>query len=99
MPPVGVNRVNWRASSYPDFIQNYFLLKRMFGFFDNRDKCRKPGSFRGNIYTSCISLVLLNHFANKSNTNREVLHLLRIQLGPLGIDHIAGNGKDLFRFR
>ena len=59
---------NGRASSYLDFIQNYFLLKRMFDFFDNRDKCRKPGFLRGNIYTSCISMVLLDHFANKSNT-------------------------------
>ena len=25
---------NWRASSYPDFIHNYFSLKRMFDFFD-----------------------------------------------------------------
>ena len=60
--------VNWQASSYRDFIQNYFLLKRMFDFFDNWDKCRKPGFFRGNIYTSCIYMVLLDHFANKSNT-------------------------------
>ena len=26
--------VQGEASFYPDFIQNYFLLKRMFGFFD-----------------------------------------------------------------
>ena len=51
----------------PDFIQKYFLLKRMFNFFDNRDKCREPGFLRGNIHTSCISMVLLDHFANKSN--------------------------------
>ena len=38
---------NWQASSYPYFIQNYFLLKRMFDFFDNRDK---PGFLRGSIY-------------------------------------------------
>ena len=31
---------NWRASSYPDFIQNYFLLKCMFVFFDNRSQAR-----------------------------------------------------------
>ena len=60
--------INWRASSNPDFIQNYFLLKRMFDFFDNHDKYRKPGFLRGNMYTSCISMVLLDHFANKSNT-------------------------------
>ena len=59
---------NWRAPSYPNFIQNYFLLKRMFDFFDNRDKCRLPGFLRGNIYTSCISMLLLDHFANKNNT-------------------------------
>ena len=40
----------------------------MFDFFDNRDKCHKPGFLRGNTYTSCISMVLLDHFANKSNT-------------------------------
>ena len=68
MPPVGVNRVDWRASSYPDFIQNYFLLKHMFYFFDNPDECRNPGFLRGNIYTSCISIFILDHFANKSNT-------------------------------
>ena len=39
---------NWRAYSYPDFIQNNFLFKRMFDFFDNRDKCRNPGFLRGN---------------------------------------------------
>ena len=39
----------------------------MFDFFDNRDECRKPGFLRGNIYTSCISMVLLDHFANKNN--------------------------------
>ena len=44
--------VNWRASSNPDFIQNYFLVKRMFDFFDNRDKYRKPAFLRGNMYTS-----------------------------------------------
>ena len=27
---------NWRASSYPDFIQNYFLLKLMFDFFERQ---------------------------------------------------------------
>ena len=32
---------NWQASSYPDFIQNYFLLKRIFDVFDNRDKFNK----------------------------------------------------------
>ena len=40
----------------------------MFDFFDNRDKCRKPGFLRGNINTSCISMVLLDHFANQNNT-------------------------------
>ena len=40
----------------------------MFYFFDNPDECRNPGFLRGNIYTSCISMVLLDHFANKSNT-------------------------------
>ena len=39
---------NWRASSYPDFSQNYFLLKRVFDFSDNCDECRKPGFLRGN---------------------------------------------------
>ena len=57
---------NWRTSSYPDFIQNYFLLKRMFDLF---------GFLRGNIYTSCISMVLLDHFANKSNTFQNILSL------------------------
>ena len=37
-------------------------------FFYNREKCHKPGFQRGNIYTFCISMVLLDHFANKSNT-------------------------------
>ena len=59
---------DWRASSYPGCIQNYFLLKHIFDFVDNCDKCRKPGFLRDNIYTSCISIVLLDHFANKSNT-------------------------------
>ena len=40
----------------------------MFDFFYNRDRCRKPGFLRGNIYTSCISMVLWDYFANKSNT-------------------------------
>ena len=31
---------NWQASFYPEFIQNYLLLKHMFDFFDDRDKCR-----------------------------------------------------------
>ena len=31
--------------------------------------------------------------------HREVLHLFRIQLDPLGGDHIASNGKDPIRFR
>ena len=42
---------NWRASSYPDFIQNYFLLKHMLDYFDNRDKCRNPGFLREAIFT------------------------------------------------
>ena len=39
----GQGTFNWRASSQPVFIQNYFLLKRKMDYFDNRDKCRKPG--------------------------------------------------------
>ena len=31
--------------------------------------------------------------------HHKVLHLLRIQPGPLGSDHIAGDGKDPLRFR
>ena len=54
-------------SGDPDFIHNYFLLlKLMFDFFDNRDKCHKPGFLRGNIYTSCISMVLLDHLQTKA---------------------------------
>ena len=37
--------------------------------------CLKPGFLRGNIYTSCISMVLLDHFANKSNTCQHSLSL------------------------
>ena len=36
----------------------------MSDFFDNRDKYRKPGFLRGNIYISCISMVPLDHFVN-----------------------------------
>ena len=32
-------KINCGASSEPDFIQNYFLWKHIFNFFDNRDKC------------------------------------------------------------
>ena len=78
----------WRASSNPDFIQNYFLLKRMFDFFDNRNKCRKPGFLRGKIYTSCISMVLLDHFANKSNTFR---HSLSLSLSPISSHFLLGS--------
>ena len=60
--------INWRASSNLDFIQNYFLLKHMFNFFDNRNECCKSGFLRGNICTSCTSMVLLDRFANKSHT-------------------------------
>ena len=59
---------HWRISSYPDFIQNYFLLKCMLNFFYDRDKCRKQGFLRGDIHTSCIPMVLFDHFENKSNT-------------------------------
>ena len=31
--------------------------------------------------------------------HHEVLHFLRIQLGPLGVDHTAGDRKDPLRFR
>ena len=31
--------------------------------------------------------------------HRVVLHLFRIQLDPLGVDHIASNGKDPIRSR
>ena len=54
----------------------------MFYFLDNRDKCRKPGFLRGNINTSCISMVLLDHFANKSNTFQHSLSL------PLSLSHL-----------
>ena len=47
--------INWRASSNLDFIQNYFLLKHIFNFFDNRNECCKLGFLRGNICTSCTS--------------------------------------------
>ena len=40
-----------RDSTEADFIQNYFLWKRMFDFFDKPDKCRKPVFLRGNIYS------------------------------------------------
>ena len=74
--------INWRASSNPDFILNYFFTKRMFDFFDNWDKCRKPGFLRGNIYTSCISMVLLDHFANKSNTFLSLYPSLALPFPP-----------------
>ena len=74
---------NWRASSYPYFIQNYFLLKLLFNFFDNRDKCRKPGFLRGHIYTSCISMVLLDHFANKSNIFKMIYPSLALPFPPI----------------
>ena len=70
----------------PDFIQNYFLLKRMFDFFDNRDKCRLPGFLRGNIYTSCISMLLLDHFANINNTFQHTLSF-PISLSPSRPNH------------
>ena len=50
-------------------------------YLDNCDKCRKPGFLRGNIYTSCISMVLLDHFANKSITFQHTLSL------PLSLSH------------
>ena len=49
---------NWRASSYPDVIQNYFLLKRMFDLFYNRDKCHEPGFLRGKILHTKATLFL-----------------------------------------
>ena len=76
---------NWRASSYPDFIQNYFLLKRIIDLFDNRDKCRKPAFLRDNIYTSCASTVLLDHFANKSNTFQHSLSFPLCLSPPLAL--------------
>ena len=71
--------INWWASSNLDFIQNYFFLKCMCDFFDNRYKCRKPGLLRGNIYTSCIFMILLDHFSNNSNTFQHSL--------PLSLSH------------
>ena len=59
-------------------LKDYFLSKRMFDFFDKRDKCRKPSFLRGNIYTS---MALLDHFANKSNT------FLLPSLSPLSLSH------------
>ena len=43
---VSQGKINCGASSEPDFIRNYFLWRRMFSFFDNRDKCRKTGFLR-----------------------------------------------------
>ena len=56
-------------------------------FFDIRDKCRKPGFLRGNIYTSCISMVLLDYFANKSNTFQHTLSLCPPLSLPLSLSH------------
>ena len=54
----------------------------MFYFSDNRDKCRKPGFLRGNLYTSCISMVLLDHSANKSNTFKMISPSLALPFPP-----------------
>ena len=76
---------NWLASCFLYFILNYLLLKRMFDLFDNRDKCRKSGFLRCDIYTSCISMVLWDHFANKRNTFQ---HSLTPSLSlPLSLSH------------
>ena len=65
----------------PTSIRIISSLRRMFDFFDSCNKCRKPGFVRGNIYTSCISMVLLDNFANKSNTFQQSLSL------PLSLSH------------
>ena len=85
---------NWRASSYPDFNQNYFLLKRMFDFFDNRDKSRKPGFLRGKIYTSCISMVLLDHFAIKQKQHFS----LSLSRSPISSHFLANTIKNFHIF-
>ena len=60
----------------------------MFDFFYNRDKCRKPGFLRGDIYTSCISMVLLDHFTNKSNT---FLSLSSLSSSPISSHILLGS--------
>ena len=46
--------INCGASSEPDIIQDYFLWRRMFYFFGNRDKCRKS-SFNRQTCTLCLA--------------------------------------------
>ena len=89
---VGQGTINWRASSYPDFIQNYFLLKRMFDSCDNRDKCPKPGFLRGNIYTSCISMVLLDR-------TKATLSTLSLSHSPISSHFLLGSPLPLIQDR
>ena len=83
--------INCRDSSTPDFIQNDFLLKCMSDFFDNHDECRKPGFLWGNINTSCISMVLLDHFANKSNTFLSPPLSLSLSRSPISSHFLLGS--------
>ena len=55
---------NCGASSEPDFIQNYFLWRRMFNFFDTRDKRRKLGFLRQTLFLALFDLfeLCLVHF-------------------------------------
>ena len=63
-------------------------FRRIFDFFDSCDKCLKPGFLRGNIYTSCIYMALLDHFANKSNPFQHSLSLFR---SPISSHFLLGS--------
>ena len=70
-----------------------FLLKRMFDFFDNRDKCCKPGFLRGNICSAYIIHFL--PFYYKDDVLFNILYLTFTfqqagQAGALGSLGISG---------
>ena len=56
-------------------------FRRIFDFFDSCDKCLKPGFLRGNIYTSCISMVLLDTFQQSLSFPLSLSHFLPFLLG------------------
>ena len=63
----------------------------MFDFFDNRDKCQQPGFLRVNIYTSCISMFFLDHFAKKKQHFLSLSLSLSLSRSPISSHFLLGS--------
>ena len=81
-----------QASSNPDLIQNYFLLKRLFRFFGICDKCRELASYEAK-FCSCIPAAYLPTKSREKEERGRESPLSTLYSSPYLLFLLIGNGE------